>query len=183
MKRFYFWTILLANILSVSTTKANESVFWEHVSTHEIDRNNAAKVLEYAKTNLKQEGRLKEGADGYVYLKVDSDYIDKLFPLLSQPGYVKPPFFRRSDSPGAHISVFYKDEREQTGKIQEIGKWYSFKITGLTFVPVKTHEYIVLQVESPELEQLRQKYGFTPLLKGHDFHITIAKKKFKKLRY
>lgn len=69
------------------------------------------------------------------------------------------------------------NERNQTGKIKEIGQQYSFKITGLASVPPRTGEYIVLKVESPDLEQLRQKYGLSPLLQGHSFHITIAKKK------
>ena len=62
-------------------------------------------------------------------------------------------------------------------KQNEIGQKYSFKISGLTSVPPKTHKYIVLEVISPELEQLRKKYGLSPLLKGHNYHITISKKK------
>jgi len=134
-------------------------------------------ALEWAQNHLPQVGTLKEDLRGFVYLKVDDDYIEQLFPMLENTHYEKPPYFRRADSPGAHISVFYVDERDKIGAIKEIGQTYSFKITGFAEVPEKTHKYIALQVDSPQLEQLREKYGLSPLLKGHKFHITIAKKK------
>jgi len=40
--------------------------------------------------------------------------------------------------------------------------------------------YIVLEVESQKLENLRKKYGLNAKLKGHEFHISIAKKIIKK---
>lgn len=134
-------------------------------------------VVQWARDHLSQTGVLTEEKRGFVYLKVDDGYIDQLFPMLPHHGYSKPPYFRRPNSPGAHISVFYVDERRQTGEIKEIGQKYSFTIKGIASVPPKTHKYIVLEVESIELQQLRKKYGLAPLLKGHDFHITIAKKK------
>lgn len=136
-------------------------------------------IIHWAQNHLPQSGVLTENNDGFVYLKVDDDYINQLFPLLDNPAYVKPPYFRRLDSPGAHISVFYVDERKQTGKIKEIGQKYSFKIKSIAYVPPKRPEYIVLELDSKELEALREKYGLSPHLKGHDFHITIAKKKNK----
>jgi len=39
---------------------------------------------------------------------------------------------------------------------------------------------VVLEVESPELEKLREKYGLPPKLLGHDYHITIGKKTIRK---
>lgn len=138
------------------------------------------KILAWARERLPQTGVLREGKDGYVYLKVDDGYINQLYGQLSLSDYVLPPFFRRPDSPGAHISVFYVDERDRTGKIQEIGQQFSFNLIGLAFVPPKNQEYLVLQVQSPELEKERQRYGLSPLLKNHPFHITIAKRKFKR---
>lgn len=143
---------------------------------------NALTVVHWAKDYLPTTGTLTEAKDGFVYLKVDDDYINQLFRILSNSEYTKPPYFRRSDSPGAHISVFYVDERKQTGKITEIGQEYSFKIARLSAVPTKTLKYIVLEVTSPELEELRKKYGLSPLLKDHKFHITIAQKKEKYLK-
>lgn len=138
---------------------------------------NLENLIQWAKGHLPQTGILREDRNGFVYLKVDDGYIYQLYPLLHDPNYRKPPYFRRADSPGAHISVFYVTERSQTGKIQEIGQSFSFKISELEAVPPKSQEYIVLKVMSPELEELRKNHGLSPLLNGHDFHITIAKRK------
>ena len=134
-------------------------------------------LVEWAKDHLPQTGVLTEEKGGFIYLKVDDDYINQLYPRLNLTEYSKPEYFRRFDSPGAHISVFYVKERHHNEKIKEMGQEYTFKITGVAFVPPKTREYLVLTVESPDLEQLRKDYGLSPLLQGHPFHITIAKKK------
>lgn len=173
--------LLLTGFLFLFSNK----LFTEEIAykTDQHQLNSAQKqefVVQWARDHLPQVGVLTEEKRGYVYLKVEDGYIHQLFSKLPQYDhreYTKPQYFRRSDSPGAHISVFYVDERKQTGEIKEIGQKYSFKITGLATVPPKTHEYIVLEVESPDLEQLRKKYGLSPLLHGHKFHITIAKKK------
>lgn len=134
-------------------------------------------IVLWARENLPQIGVLKEDKEGFVYLKVDDGYINQLFPKLANSEYAIPPYFRRPDSPGAHISVFIVGERHRTGEIKELGQKYSFQISHLASVPPRTHKFIVLQVSSPELEQLRKKYGLPPLLKGHEFHITIGEKK------
>jgi hypothetical protein len=136
---------------------------------------NSESILRIAQNELPHTGVLKEDRSGFVYLKVDDHYIDQLFPLLHNPEYRKPPYFRRPNAPGAHISVIYSDEHVH--KIKELGQTFSFKILDITAVPPKTQEFVVIQIESPELEALRVKYGLSPLLKGHPFHITIAKKK------
>lgn len=133
-------------------------------------------VIQWARTHLPQTGILAEEKDGFVYVKVNDDYIKQLFFKIPHFHYVMPPYFRRSDSLGAHISVFYADERRRTGRISEIGETYSFTIIGLDVVPSHTQEYVILKVKSLDLEHLREKYGLSPLLKNHEFHITIAKK-------
>lgn len=133
-------------------------------------------VIQWAEQHLPQTGVLKEDARGFVYLKVDDGYINKLSQFVIDPRYGKPPYFRRPDSPGAHISVIYREERNRTGPIQEIGQTFPFTLMELAHVPPKTGKYLVLQVYSPELEHLRKKYDLSPLLKGHAFHITIAEK-------
>ena len=131
-------------------------------------------ALAYAQKNLAHEGILIQKPDGYAYLKVDDRYINDLFPLLhAQPNYKKPPYFRRNNQPGAHISVIYKDENI---KLKEVGQKFSFKIRDITTVNPKNNSYIILQVDSPELEKLRTSYGLGPKLHGHEFHISIAKK-------
>lgn len=134
-------------------------------------------IINWATENLPQNGVLKENHEGFVYLKVDDGYINQLFQFVDDYAYEKPPYFRRSDSPGAHISVFYVQERKKTGVIHEIGDKFTFKIVSVAYVPPKTQKYIVLKISSPELENLRTKYDLSPYLKGHDFHITIAKRR------
>jgi hypothetical protein len=136
-------------------------------------------VVEFAKKNLPQEGVLIQKADGYVYLKVDDNYIHQLFPLLGlkEEGYQEPPYFRSKDSPGAHISLF--NESEQIIP-EEIGNSVGFELIKFVIVkPTKDNYYAVLQVEAPALEAIRKKYGLNPKLQGHEYHITLAKKKIR----
>ena len=131
-------------------------------------------IVVFAEKNLPLEGTLVQQPDGYAYVKVDDRYINDLFPKLHADGFEKPPYFRRENSPGAHISVFYEDERV---KASEVGKKYRFTLADILLVKTtKKVEYIVLQIKAPELEKLRQKYGLSPLLKDNEFHITIARK-------
>jgi hypothetical protein len=133
-------------------------------------------VVNFARVHLPQEGQLERKSDGFVYLKVDDEYINALYPMLGleEKGYKKPPYFRRSDSPGAHISVFYADEHVHP---VEIGQTFHFQVKRIAIVhPSKKSSYVVLQVTSPELEHLREEYGLSPKLKGNDFHISLAKK-------
>lgn len=134
-----------------------------------------AEAVEFARMHLPLEGKLVQKSDGYGFVKVDDRYIHDLFPLLkAEIGFDKPPYFRRSDAPGAHISVFYANEHVV---VTEVGQ--RFKFTLKDIVMVRTNNgvsYIVLLVDAPELEQLRQKYGLAPRLNNHEFHITIARK-------
>ena len=176
MMRFIM-CLFLSGVLFFSPANLPAKEISSEPDEHQVKAQKQEIVVQWAKDNLPQTGVLREEKHGFIYLKVDDDYIIRLFPMLHPGGYSKPPYFRRFDSPGAHISVFYVDERKQTGGIKEIGQRYSFTITGLASVPPQSHEYIVLEVESPGLEELRKKYGLSPLLKEHKFHITIAKKK------
>lgn len=131
-------------------------------------------IAKLAKETLPQEGVLVRKSDGYVYLKVDDRYIHDLFPLLGVEGsgFTKAPYFRSKQAPGAHISVFYKNEMIDP---DEVGKVFHFTVRNVAVVENRQAQYIVLQVESKELEELRVRYGLKPLLHGHAYHITIAK--------
>lgn len=170
MRKFYLIAALIAAALVAISfiAKARESV---------VDSHKEQQIIDWAQNQLSHKGILTENPDGYVYLKVDDNYIHQLFPLLANPHYTKPPYFRRKDSVGAHISVIYVDERRQARAISEIGQTFAFTINKIAVVPEKTQRWIVLQVESPALETFRQKYGLSPLLKNHAFHITLAEKK------
>lgn len=137
--------------------------------------NTSAAIVDYAQKELPHEGVLTDNGRGFVYLKVDDRYIKALFPMLQLNKFVIPPYFRRKDSPGAHISVMYVEETKRLPRIEEIGKKFSFTPKQVVFVPLRNVQYIVLQVDSPDLEALRKKYNLKPKLKNHDFHITIAK--------
>ena len=156
-------------IESTSPPIALSSSLKKHLSWHS--------VVEYAKTTLPQEGVLIQKSDGFVYLKVDDQYIHALLPLLNlqSQGFKEPPYFRKNDSPGAHISVFYSDEIEHP--LKEKGRFFPFELKNIVIVsPRRGIQYAVLQVESPALEQLRKKYGKPSKLHGHEFHITLGKK-------
>ncbi len=133
-------------------------------------------VADYAREHLPLEGRLLQKSDGFVYLKVDDAYIHRLFPMLDlqDEGFKEPPYFRSPEAPGAHISVFYADEHVRP---IELGRHYTFALEDIEIVhPSPYTSYAILQVKAPELEKLRQKYGLSPKLFGHEFHITLAKK-------
>ncbi len=133
-------------------------------------------VVDYAQKQLPQEGILKAKEDGYTYLKVDDRYIKTLFPMLDlqKEGFNEPPYFRSKIAPGAHISVFHEDENIQ---VSEIGKTFRFTLKEIKLVHTRNASYVVLQVAAPELEKLRESYGLKPKLQGHEFHISLAKKK------
>jgi uncharacterized protein YehS (DUF1456 family) len=135
-------------------------------------KNKWPQVIEYAQKNLPKHGILVQQKDGYAYLKVDDNYIHQLFERLNILGFKKPPYFRRKNSPGAHISVVYKDENV---KLKEIGQKFSFKLKDIILISGVKHDFIVLRVSSPELKQLRRSYGLSSLLNNHSFHITLAK--------
>lgn len=142
-----------------------------------VESKSFAQALLYAKDHLAKRGKLIQKSDGYAYLKVDDDYIHKLFPLLglSGQGFSKPPYFRRPDAPGAHISVFYKDDGVRLK--DEVDHVFSFELDGIEIVRVNNRvSYVVLKVIAPDLIKLRLKYGRSPKLLGHEFHITLAKK-------
>jgi hypothetical protein len=165
-KKFLFLFILISLISSCKACPIKKDLAKE-------DRYQEAVI--YAKEHLAHEGVLVQNSDGYAYLKVNDNYIHDLFPRLkAEPGFQKPPYFRRKDAPGAHVSVAYEDEKV---KFVEAGKTYQFTITNIRAIEVnKNTSYIILDIYAPELEELRKRYGLSPKLKNHQFHITIAKK-------
>lgn len=137
-------------------------------------------VVYYAQEHLPAEGQLMVKSDGFVYLKVDDAYIHTLFPMLGleQDGYQEPPYFRTKEAPGAHISVFYADEHIRP---EEVGQHFHFELKHIELVrPSKNASYAILVVESPELEKLREKYGLSAKLFGHEYHIALAKKQIRR---
>lgn len=127
-------------------------------------------------------GVLKQASDGYVYVDVSNNFIHGIFPLIKEKDIEKPPYFEsKYQRVGAHISVMKSEEVEEIEEIEEIGEEFTFKLGGLKSVEPEGWDDVervwFIQVESPELEQLRKKYGFSKKLNGHEFHITVAVKK------
>jgi hypothetical protein len=171
---------ILALVISLATVSIAPSYGWtfeaqQEQTTLEVNLS-WQEVLDYAQMNLPTEGQLIVKSDGFGYLKVDDAYIHTLFPMLGleEDGYKEPPYFRTKEAPGAHISVFYVDENI---KPEEVGQYFQFELKQIVIVkPSKDTSYAVLQIESPELEKLREKYGLSSKLFGHEYHISLAKK-------
>ncbi len=164
-------SVLLFSILSavaIFFTRPNDSPPVSSASFTE--------VVDYAREHLPLTGQLMVQPGGFGYLKVDDNYIRTLFPKLGlqKEGFRPPPYFRTKESPGAHISVFYENEHV---KPEEKGQFFHFQLKKIAIIHTsKATSYAILEVESPELEKLREKYGLSPKLQGHDFHISLAKK-------
>lgn len=136
-------------------------------------------VLKYTQNNLPNFGTLKN-ANGFVYLDIDNKYIHELIQFIEKSGFQKPPYFEDIDVLGAHITVIYPNEMKQYN-IQQIDE------TGLTifFQPVECKlvtppngkemgEVYFLVVDSPQLDQIREKYGLPN--REDKFLITIGVK-------
>lgn len=178
--KIYYLKFLIIGILILSSCQQR---------TNLIDVDNS-QILSKAE-QLPHEGVLKvvPSSDRYdaearfIYLEVDDRYISELYPLLKERD-----FLSDKNQNGAHITVFLNKESERLPEtIPEIGQVFHFTIDKLKIATVtkfdpKTEkhfkkEYIILEVKSPELETLRNKYEFPALPYGtQQLHITIAEK-------
>lgn len=166
-KLFYFLFILAFS---------SQAICFE-IGAPYIQETDWSKAVRFANQNLPKNGVLKRKSDGFVYLKVDDRYIYDLLPMLGieHEEFRIPPYFRSTEAPGAHISVFYSDENVNPS---EVGQIFEFTPKKIRVVRAGRHaKYAILVVESPQLEELRKRYGLSPLLKNHEFHITVGKKR------
>lgn len=130
---------------------------------------------------FEHKGTLKQKDNGYLYIEVSNDFIAKTLPLIDVPGKIVPPrHYTSKKGIGAHISVMYENEQieNEIWEIGELGQEYTFTVMELRTVKLtkdnKMKKLWLIAVAAPELEKLREKYGLSPLLKGHDFHITLG---------
>jgi len=130
---------------------------------------------------IPQRGILKQKDNGYLYVDVSNDFVALALPLIEAPGKIVPPHhFTSSKGIGAHISVMYENEQIQNEiwEIAELGQEFTFTIMEVRTVKVnrdnKMSKLWLIAVDAPELEKLRESYGLSPKIKGHDFHITIG---------
>jgi len=110
----------------------------------------------------------------YAVLDVPQDFVDAIYEAIKEDGMEKP-------DDNAHISVMTDEELNGVKPIEEDGNTYEFKITSVDSVEPfgwdEMERVWFVRCLSPQLEELREKYGLTPLMNGgHNFHITVAVK-------
>jgi len=126
-------------------------------------------------------GVLKQTKDGFVYIKIDNDFIHGVFPLLEDKNVKEPPYFGKGEI-GAHISAITKDEidEKEIEKIDELGEELSFTIKGVFSTEPQGWKGMsrvwFVSVDCPRIIEIRKKYKLPETYenKGHDYHITIA---------
>ena len=129
-------------------------------------------------------GVLKKTPDNFVYINIPNNIVNGLVLLLDSEEVEKPPYDLKSfNRVGAHISIIGIDEYEDhdLGEIKEIGQEFNFRFKGLRKVDPEgwdeMSQVYFIEVESPELEKLRKRYGLSKLIDGHQFHITVGVEK------
>ncbi|MGL4348647.1 MAG: hypothetical protein ACRCSV_04240 [Chlamydiales bacterium] len=136
-------------------------------------------VLKYTQNNLPNFGTLKS-TNTFVYVDVDDKYVHELIQFIEKSGFQKPPYFGDTDLVGAHITVIYPNEMEQYNleQINETGSTIFFQpvecklVTPPNWKEIDQVYFIV--VDSPQLDQIREKYGLPN--REYKFHITIGVK-------
>ena len=142
----------------------------------QFNRLSNADLLAKAKS-LPPQGYVQKTPSGLIYLKIDDDYIHRLFPLLTAENKVKPDYFG-CEGIGAHISLIYPQENFYCSPFY-LDMIYSFALDGLYEAKVKENTYYVLRILSTSLSALRRQCGLPLKLNfdGYniDLHITIGK--------
>lgn len=126
---------------------------------------------------LNNHGRIMKDND-YFFLKIDDDFIHKLYPeLTSYENIQKPDYFADPQKIGAHISIIYPEEKTLLHS-ENLGGIHTFQIKDLCKTILDLKEYYVLRVDSPSLDDLRIRHNLPLQPKYKDqifgFHITIA---------
>lgn len=124
-------------------------------------------------------GQLKLKGNGFVYLDVSNDLIDRVWQKLPVEGNFEP-ISTKPKQMGAHISVIHEDEMigKEIWNLEEAGQWFQFEVKELRYFERKSPKGVkkvwLLAADSPALQRLRAHYGLKPKLKGYDFHITLG---------
>lgn len=122
-------------------------------------------------------GTLKRTDDGFVYVNVPNDIINGFYYALEHDETIQPPYRDPKYSGiGAHISAFDSEEIKDRD-ITEVGRRIDYRTKGIFHVDPergKMARIWAVEVESPQLEEIRKRYGLSPLLRGHPFHVTFA---------
>jgi hypothetical protein len=137
-------------------------------------------VIEYRKVPMVGKLTLKQGDGNYGILKVPEAFKQAVYDAIKVEGMQYDDLHEKHE---AHISVFDDKEMEEMRKkdVPEDGQDFPFYLKSVESVEPEgwpeMEKVWFVTVDAPELEALRKKYGFTPLMKGdHKFHITVAVK-------
>jgi len=144
-----------------------------------IDNGMCRKIASKGLDDVEFYGKLKRTKDGFVYVDVSNRIIDALYGMLNEKNIQKPPYGNKSyNSVGAHISVLNSEESDTIEDFDEIGSDIPFYMGDVYSTEPEGWDEMervwFIQVDSEELENIRQKYGFSKKLNGHEFHITFA---------
>jgi hypothetical protein len=136
--------------------------------------------LEESIKSLPKQGKIKIKFNGFSYVDIDDDFIHRVYPLIQDQAIAKPDYFdSKADNIGAHISIVYPDENILLPQSEE-DKLISFAIEGLYVADLSDKQHYALKVSSPELIDLRSRYGLPEKLNLSgvwvDPHITVAVK-------
>ena len=110
-------------------------------------------------------------ANGFLYL-VEDDKAEKTPYKNKEHGSI-----------GAHVSVISDSEIDEDIKIDEVGEYFDFTISGVKKLKpdgwAEMDQVYIVEIDSPYLKDLRQRYGLPKTYhgKGHNFHITFALEK------
>lgn len=131
-----------------------------------------------AAAQLPATGTLRQEDNGFVYLKVSDDFVNKLYPLLNDKT-----LYKDRNRNGAHITLITPANitKYNVPPITELGSEYPFKIEALYKITMRKCQkgqgfdktWYVLHVDAPELMSLLNKYGI-PVKKNYRLHITLA---------
>ena len=125
-------------------------------------------------------GVLKKTPDNFYYLDIPESFASGLYSMMEEDAD-KPPYNLKSfNNVGAHISVIGTDEFKDNNieKIKEVGKEFNFTIGDVVSLNPEGWDEMkkvwFLQIKSKELEDLRESYGLSRKVDGHEYHITFG---------
>lgn len=127
-------------------------------------------------------GKSSDKRGSWIMLTVPNELVRGVYTAINEPG-VELPIGDADGRLEAHISVMRPEELERVGgidKITERGKSYKYNIGQLvSVVPAgwaDMERCWMLNVHSPQLQELRRAYGLSSLPKNGEymFHITVA---------
>jgi hypothetical protein len=66
-------------------------------------------IVDYIHQHLPTHGKLCSSPNGFIFVKVDDDFVHQCVAEISKEGFEEPPYFGQLYHNGAHISVIYSE--------------------------------------------------------------------------